>query len=143
MKRPIKNLYLYSLAIIVVAMVFIVIGGISLSKNVTKEDNQINLNLNAKDKVIALNEENLKLLTENKELKEELESLKSENEQLKIGVENYLASNSVLEAEAMIESKDYENAKILLEEHISKEYLTGFAKGKYERLLEIVKENTK
>ncbi len=143
MKRPIKNLYLYSLAIIVVAMVFIVIGGISLSKNVTKEDNQINLNLNAKDKVIALNEENLKLLTENKELKEELESLISENEQLKIGVENYLASNSVLEAEAMIESKDYENAKILLEEHINKEYLTGFAKGKYERLLEIVKENTK
>ena len=76
-----------------------------------------------------------------KELKQKISDLQSENEQKSADQQRFLATNSILEAEAMIESGDYENAKICLD-RVDKNYVEGFAKGKYDKLNQSIKENT-
>ena len=76
-------------------------------------------------------------------LKKEIELLKQENANFSETAEKYSALNSVFEAKALVEKEDYENALICLEK-IDKKCLEGsFALEDYEKLYEIVKENTK
>ncbi len=124
----------YSITLFVVSVLLISIGTVSLTRSSERTDKVYLENASAKTRIEVLSNENL-------ELKQQISDLKSENEQKSADQQRYLAANSVLEAEAMIENNDYENAKILLD-RIDKNYLEGFAKGKYDKLNEILKENT-
>ena len=124
----------YSITLFVVSVLLISIGAVSLTRSSVRTDKVHMENASAKNRIEVLSNENLLL-------KKEIELLKGENKNLSETAERYNALNSVFEAEAMIESGYYEDAKICLEK-IDKKYVEGsFALKKYEKLYEIVKEN--
>ena len=126
----------YSITLFVVSVLLISIGAVSLTRSSERSDKAQIDNVSAKNRIEVLSNENLLL-------KKEIELLKKENKNLSETAERYYAVNSVAEAKAMAESKDYENARVCLEK-IDKKYLEGsFALKDYEKLYEIVKENTK
>lgn len=125
----------YSITLFVVSVLLISIGAVSLTRSSERTDKVYMENASAKNRIEVLSNENLLL-------KKEIELLKKENQNLSETAEIYGMLNSLFEAEAMIESKDFENAKILLE-RIDKKLLGGFAQKNYDKLYEIVKENTK
>ena len=124
----------YSVTLFVVSVLLISIGAVSLTRSSTRTDKVYLENASAKTRIEVLSNENL-------ELKQKISDLQSENEQKSADQQRFLATNSILEAEAMIESGDYENAKICLD-RVDKNYVEGFAKGKYDKLNQIIKENT-
>ena len=125
----------YSITLFVVSVLLISIGAVSLTRSSERTDKIHMENASAKNRIEVLSNENLLL-------KKEIELLKKENQNLSQTAEMYNMLNSIYEAEAMIESKDFENAKILLE-RIDKKLLGGYAQKNYDKLYEIVKENTK
>lgn len=78
MKNLDKNLRLYSISLLLVAAFFIVIGGISLSRNATDSENKFFQNFNAKEKAASLSDENLSLQESNKVLTQDVENLQKE-----------------------------------------------------------------
>lgn len=138
MKKMDKNFWTYSLSLLLVAVLFIAIGGISLSRNAVKDDNKIFQNFNAKEKVSILSNENLRLDSENKTLSSENETLKSELESVKQSAEMLEA---IIEADKFIKEDDFESANTILG-GIDAEKLSPSALEFYNNLLNKVKENT-
>ena len=138
MKKIDKNFRTYSLSLLLVAIFFIAIGGISLSRNAVKDDNKIFQNFNAKEKVAVLSDENLRLDTENSELSKENENLKSNLERAKKSIDSY---ECVLKAYDFITQEDFENAEAELNLVLPDE-LSESALKMYNNLLNIIKENT-
>lgn len=129
MKKFDSKFIKYSITLFVVSVLLISIGAVSLTRSSERTDKMHSENASARNRIEVLSNENLIL-------KQQVASL-SET------AEKYSALNSVFEAEKMIESKDFENALILLE-RIDKKYLEGsFALKNYEELYEIAKENIK
>lgn len=136
MKKFDRKFIKYSITLFVVSVLLISVGAVSLTRSSERTDKVYMENASAKNRIEVLSNENLLL-------KKEIELLKKENANLSETAERYSALNSVFEAESMIEDEDYENALICLEK-IDKKYLEGsFALKDYEKLYEIVKENTK
>ena len=129
MKKFDSKFIKYSITLFVVSVLLISVGAVSLTRSSERTDKMHSENASARNRIEVLSNENLIL-------KQQVASL-SET------AEKYSALNSVFEAEIMIESKDFENALILLE-RIDKKYLEGsFALKNYEELYEIAKENIK
>lgn len=126
------------MSLLLVAVIFIAIGGISLSRNAVKDDNKVFQNFNAKEKVAVLSDNNLRLDKENKVLLKENEALKSELEESKAKTD---AVEKLIKAEDLIISGEIENAKTLLEE-LDTSKLSETALKMYNNLLTKVKENT-
>lgn len=122
----------YSITLFVVSVLLISVGTVSLTRSSERTDK---INASAKTRIEVLSDENV-------ELKQEIETLKEENKNLRETAERYNALNSVFEAEKMIESGYFEDAKICLEK-IDKKYVEGsFAIKNYEDLLKLAKEKT-
>ena len=133
MKKFDSKFIKYSITLFVVSVLLISIGAVSLTRSSERTDKVYLENASAKNRIEVLSNENLIL-------KKEADALKKEN---KILSEKATALNYVFEAKALVEKKDYENALICLEK-IDKKYLEGtFALEDYEKLYDIVKENTK
>lgn len=126
------------MSLLLVAVIFIAIGGISLSRNAVKDDNRVFQNFNAKEKVAVLSDNNLRLDKENKGLIKENEALKAELEDSKTKID---AVEKLIKAEDLIASGETENAKTLLEE-LDASKLSETALKMYNNLLSKVKENT-
>lgn len=77
-----KNLIKYSISLLVVAILFIAIGGISLSRNLNREDGRVIRDFGITETVNQISDENLNLKTKNKELTELNTNLVKENEVL-------------------------------------------------------------
>jgi len=123
----------YSITLFIVSVLFIGIGAVSLTRSSERTDKA---SASAKTRIEVLSDENLKL-------KQEIEALKEENKNLWETAERYSALNSIFEAEKMIESGYFEDANICLEK-IDKKHIEGsFAVTNYEKLYEVVKENTR
>lgn len=134
MKKFDKKFIKYSVTLFLVSVLFISIGTVSLTRSSARTDRTMLENASAKTRIEVLSNENM-------ELKKQNEELIALNEVLKNDQQRYIAVNSVLEAEILIQNKDFENAKIMLE-RIDGKHLDGtFARGKYEKLCEIIKEN--
>ena len=77
-----KNLIKYSITLLVVAMICILIGGISLSRSINRGDDRIIRNFNSNDKVQEVSNQNLALTQENNRLNGEIEKLTAEKEEI-------------------------------------------------------------
>lgn len=77
-----RNLIKYSITLLVVAIICIAVGGISLSRNLNREDGRVIRDFGVTEKVSAISDENLKLKNKNKELSDLNLSLVQENERL-------------------------------------------------------------
>lgn len=135
MKNFDRKFIKYSITLFVVSVLLISVGAVSLTRSSERTDKMHMENASAKNRIEVLSNENLLL-------KKEIEILKKENANLSGTSEKYNAVNSIFEAQTMIENEDYENAKICLGK-IDKKILDGYAASNYEKLYEIVKENTK
>lgn len=77
-----KNLIKYSITLLIVAMICILIGGISLSRSINRGDDRIIRNFNSNDKVQEVSNQNLALTQENNRLNGEIEKLTAEKEEI-------------------------------------------------------------
>ena len=136
MKKFDSKFIKYSITLFVVSVLLISVGAVSLTRSSERTDKVYLENASAKNRIEVLSNENLIL-------KEEIEILKKQNQELAVNGDKYNAMNALFEAQTLVESEDYENALVCLEK-IDKKYLEGtFALEDYEKLYEIVKENTK
>ena len=131
-----KNLIKYSLSLLVVAMVFIAIGGISLSRSINRGDERVMKNFNVNDKIKQISEENLNLTRENKSLRVEIEETKKSHEAEKTILKNriqayelYVKAQGFKEEEPEKYEKIMEQIKTLEINEKLKERLTKQQEG--------------
>ena len=126
----------YSITLFVVSVILISVGTVSLTRSSERTEQ---MKVSANNRIENLGNENISLKNEVKKLKSENDSISAK---LKKSQENEKMLNLIFEAAILIENEDFEKAFTCLEK-VDKKLLNENAAKSYEKLYEIVKENTK
>ena len=137
MNKMNSGFWKYSLALIVVAVIFIAIGALSLSRTSGLADNRIFQSINIKEKIALLSDENLALDTKIKELEKKYAELEKNEDTL---CDRLFSVESLLSAyKWAFEAEDAQEAS----KHfgmVDKMYLTEDGIALYNKVEEKIKE---
>jgi hypothetical protein len=137
MNKMNSGFWKYSLALIVVAVIFIAIGALSLSRTSGLADNRIFQSINIKEKIALLSDENLALDTKIKELENKYAELEKNEDTLS---DRLFSVESLLSAyKWAFEAEDAQEASKNLG-MVDKMYLTEDGMELYNNVEEKIKE---
>lgn len=137
MNKMNSGFWKYSLALIVVAVIFIAIGALSLSRTSGLADNRVFQSINIKEKIAQLSDENLELNTKLKELEKKYTEIEKSEDALS---DRLFSVESLMSAyRAAFEEGDADEAAKQLR-MVDKLQLTGDAMAVYKATEEKIDE---